>query len=385
MRYLALIVAVVCCGQQSSGPPAQPPLPHLQRPSIAWDQNTLRKVSTGSGIRYSGYARLVQLADQSLLAVYEADGSVVVVSSTDLGDTWSSPTVVAARQEGINMAVPDILELADRSVLVCYNPRPYLIDTSRKFGIRTKRSTDSGKTWQQERLLYEAGHTFENGCWEPVARQLPDGEILLFFANEGIYTSSNEQNISMLRSTDGGLTWTQEPQIVSFRAGSRDGMPVPLLLRNGRDLVFAIEDNGLRNFKPFIVHSTVEQRFSAPVPGSSPDRWYALAEPIPDETYAGAPYLRQLPTGQTLLSYQGTEGRTNKMGNAEMKVVIGDEQARNFSSKSVPFAIPADRSGLWNSLSVLADSSIVALTSTNAYSNNGSVEVWMIKGRLKYY
>lgn len=380
---LSLAAALLCCSQQTTTP-TTPAKPLLKPPTtqIVWDQSTLRKVSTGTGVRYSGYARLVQLRDQSLLAVYEADGSVVTVSSADLGKSWSVPTVVAARQEGINMAVPDMLVLADGSILVCYNPRPYQIDPSRHFAIRTKRSTDVGKTWRDERLLYEAGHTFENGCWEPAAVQLPSGEIQLFFANEGIYTNSNEQNISMLRSGDGGLTWSKEPQIVSFRAGSRDGMPVPLLLQNGRDLVFSIEDNGLRNFKPYLIHSTVARGWSAPVPGSSPDRWYALSGPIDDDIYAGAPYLRQLPTGQTLLSYQGTEGRINKIGNAEMKVVVGDDQARNFGRKSVPFAIPADKSGLWNSLSILADGTIVALTSTNAYSDDGAVEVWIVKGKL---
>ncbi len=387
MRHIAqlfsLAAALLCCSHQTTETPTPPkPLPKPPTAQIVWDQSTLRKVSSGTGVRYSGYARLVQLRDQSLLAFYEADGSIVTVRSNDLGQSWSAPTVVAARQEGINMAVPDMLVLADGSILVCYNPRPYQIDPSRHFAIRTKRSTDGGKTWRDERLLYEAGHTFENGCWEPAAVQLPSGEIQLFFANEGIYINSNEQNISLLRSGDGGLTWSKEPQIVSFRAGSRDGMPVPLLLQNGRDLVFSIEDNGLHNFKPYLIHSTVARDWSAPVPGSSPYRWYALSEPIDDDIYAGAPYLRQLPTGQTLLSYQGTEGRINKIGNAEMKVVIGDAEARNFGRKSVPFAIPADKSGLWNSLSILADGTIVALTSTNAHSDDGAVEVWIVKGKL---
>ncbi|WP_198174840.1 sialidase/neuraminidase family protein [Spirosoma arboris] len=357
----------------------------LSKPGqIIWDQKTLRKVSAGSLVRYSGYARLIQLHDQSLLAVYEAAGSVVAVKSTDLGDSWSAPIVIAPRQDGINMAVPDVLELRDHSILVCYNPRPYKIDPSRRFGIRTKKSYDGGQSWQDERLLYEAGFDFKNGCWEPAAIQLPNGEIQLFFANEGIYQTSNEQNISLLRSTDNGLSWTETPSIVSFRAGSRDGMPAPLLLKNGRDIVFAIEDNGFRNFKPYLIHSTIGQNWHQPVSGTSPDRWYALAEPISDTLYAGAPYLKQLPTGETLLSYQGTENRINRLENAEMKVVIGDSQARNFSQKSVPFVIPAGKSGLWNSLSILADSTIIALTSTNGYSSKGEVEVWMIKGRLTH-
>lgn len=378
------VLSLVCAGPQSTEQPTAQgrPLPPTERGQIIWDQGTLRKVSTGSGVRYSGYARLIQRPDRTLLAVYEADGSVVSVSSADMGNSWSVPTVIAARQDGMNMAVPDVLQLADGSILVCYNPRPTKIDPVRRFGIRTRKSYDGGLTWRDERLLYEAGYQFANGCWEPSAIQLPSGEIQLFFANEGVYPTTDEQNISMLRSMDNGLTWSNEPQIVSFRAGKRDGMPVPLLLKNGRDVVFAIEDNGTRTFKPYLIRSPLVQNWSSTIPGNSPDRWYALAEPMPNSIYAGAPHLRQLPTGETLLSYQGTEERINRIGNARMSVVIGDEQARHFGRRSIPFSIPANKSGLWNSLSVLSDSSIVALTSTNAYSVNGEVDVWLVKGRL---
>jgi hypothetical protein len=168
---------------------------------------------------------------------------------------------VAEKQDGINMAVPDKLELNDGSILVCYNPRPFDIHPSRKFGIRSKKSYDGGNTWEDERLLYEAGHEFENGCWEPSAVQLPDGEIQLFFADEGPYTHSSEQNISLLRSHDNGMSWTTTPEIVSFRAGSRDGMPVPILLKNKRETAIAIEDNGFQNFKPYIIKSLADFRW----------------------------------------------------------------------------------------------------------------------------
>jgi len=350
---------------------------------IAWDYSTQRKVSAaGTGANYSGYARITQLRDKSLLCIYEADGSVLAVKSINAGASWSAPVTVAARQNGFNMTVPDILELSDGSLLACYNPRPYEVNPSRRFAIRTKKSYDGGATWQEDRLLYEAGYQFENGCWEPSAIQLPDGEIQLFFANEGPYTYSDEQNISLLRSKDNGLTWTKDPEIASFRAGNRDGMPVPLLLQNGNEIVLSIEDNGSGNFKPYTIRSTIANNWSAPVDAGSPDRNYALAEKINDHVYAGAPYLRQLPTGETILSYQGTEGRTNKLENAEMNVAIGNSEAQNFNRKTSPFSIPANKSGLWNSLAVLDDNTVVALTSTNAYSSAGNTEVWMIKGHV---
>jgi hypothetical protein len=363
-------------------------LPNITKPSvggirIAWDYTTLKRVSPlNAGIKYAGYPRLIQLHDRSLICVFEADGHVLVVKSSDTGNTWSEPIHVADPENAVNMAVPDIIELADHSLLASYNLRPVIIDPSRHFAIKTKKSYDGGLTWKDERTLYQAGYQFENGCWEPSAIQLPSGEIQLFFANERVYTSTDEQNISMLRSSDGGLTWSANPQIVSFRPGKRDGMPCPLLLKNGKDIVFSIEDNGFTTFKPYTIRSTVENNWSVTVGANSRDRNYALTDKIADNIYAGAPYLRQLKTGETILSYQGTEDRINSMNFSEMKVVVGDDKGLNFNRKTVPFNIAANKSGLWNSVSVLHDNTVVALTGTSNYTSNNAAEIWMIKGHV---
>jgi hypothetical protein len=353
--------------------------PPVEGIRIAWDHGTLSKVSAAGG----GYARLIKLDDNSLICVYEVAGSTVCVKRVDGGKTWSEPIVIAPRENGVAMAVPDILQLKDQSLLACYNPRPGRgADTSKHFGIKTKKSYDGGQTWTDERMLYQADNKFDNGCWEPSAIQLPDGDIQLYFANEGEYRTSNEQNISMVSSKDGGLTWTTKPKIVSFRPHSRDGMPVPVLLNNGKEIVYAIEDNGFKNFKPYIIRSTVDKSWPKTVGANDANRTYALANKIQDSIYAGAPYLRQLKTGETILSYQGTEGRMNDMNHSEMKVVIGDDHAMNFSRKTVPFKLAPEKSGLWNSLSVLDDNTVVALTSTNNYSAGRGGEVWMIEGHV---
>ncbi|MES2454581.1 MAG: family 43 glycosylhydrolase [Bacteroidota bacterium] len=365
----------------STTAPQRQSLP-VDSPQIVWDQSTIKKVSSSAGgERYCGYARMIQLQDKSLIVVYEASGNVVCVKSTDRGDTWSEPISIAQKDAGVNMSVPDILQLKDRSLLICYNPRPSRNTVDKRFGIRTKKSTDGGLTWTDERLVYEAGDTFGNGCWEPAAIQLPNGEVQLFFANEGPYSESNEQEISIVRSADQGLSWTAKPQRVSFRAGKRDGMPVPVLLNNGKEIAFAIEDDGSGNFKPYIIKNTLTENWSNPVLADSKNRHPALRQALDKDTYAGAPYLTQMKTGETILSYQGTEGRTNKMEFADMKVVVGDENALNFGGKSTPFVIPAGKSCLWNSLCVLDDNTIVALTSTNAFSNR--TEIYMVRGRLK--
>jgi hypothetical protein len=357
---------------------AQDVKPAIGGSRIGWDFSTLTRVSSGRG----GYARMIQLQDKSLICVYETDGNIVAVKSYNEGKTWSAETIIAPKADRVNMSVPDILQLKDLSILVCYNPRPQRgSDTSEHFAIKTKKSYDNGQTWTDERTLYQADHLFENGCWEPSAIQLPGGQIQLFFANEGPYRKSNEQEISMTRSNDNGLSWTTA-QSVSFRPHSRDGMPVPVLLQNGREIAYAIEDNGFKNFKPYIIRSTLKNDWAKTVGANDENRNYALADEIPDSIYAGAPYLRQLKTGETILSYQGTEGRINNMNHSEMKVVIGDDHATNFNRKTVPFKLAAGKSGLWNSLSVLNEYTVVALTSTNNYSAGHGSEVWMIEGHI---
>ncbi|OYX25125.1 MAG: hypothetical protein B7Z06_07805 [Flavobacteriales bacterium 32-35-8] len=346
---------------------------------LNWNYSSQTKISSGI------YSRVIQLNDNSLMAVYEVAGNVAVRKSTDLGVTWSAEKIVFSKVNGVNMATPDILQLDDNSILICYNPRPSNTntDTSKKFAIKTIKSYDGGVTWIDDRLLFEASYSFEDGCWEPAAIQLPNGEIQLFFSNESIYTSSNEQNISILRSQDRGLTWTTTPQPISFRIGKRDGMPSPIILNNTEDIVFSIEDNFTQTFKPYTIRSSISENWPSVIDGSSSKRDYALLEPIANNIYAGAPYLDQLSTGETILSYQGAENRAgNDLQHSVMKVTIGDNNAYNFTKKTEPFNIPSNFSGLWNSVSVLNDDTVIAVTSTHGLSSANQSEVWMIKGHV---
>jgi hypothetical protein len=353
--------------------------------TIVWEAASKKRLAPESGrsIGYCGYPRMIQLYDKTLVCVYEVSGgNIECIKSGDKGNTWSAPVIVATRQNGINMAVPEIIELQDHSLLVSYNPRPSPIDSTRHFGIRTKKSYNGGLTWMDERLLYEAGSKFENGCWEPAQIQLPSGEVQLFFSNEGVYTKSNEQNISIFRSYDNGLTWTAQPQIVSFRSGKRDGMPVPVLSIDKKEILCSIEDNAVGQFKPSIIRASLKDNWRTLNNGKGDNRNRALKEKLSNDIYAGAPYLRQLTTGETILSYQSTEGRNKNWTNACMNVVVGNAKGKNFAGKNIPFDVPVNKSGLWNSLCILDDNTIIALTSTNAFAL-GATEVWMIKGHIK--
>ena len=357
--------------------------PVISHSEIMWDTATLKRIAPPDSSAF--YPRMIQLKNGSLLAVYATSGNVTGVRSNDGGQNWTSPKLIAARRDKVNMDTPDLIQLKDGTIIICYSSRPQGAlrgdpDSTKKFDVRIQTSKDNGISWQEEKILYEAGYSFKDGCWEPAMLQLPSGEIQLFFSDEGIYTKTNEQNISMLRSFDNGSTWSAKPQIVSFRKGSRDGMPVPIWLNNERKVVIAIEDRGNRNFKPYTIRSSTNGQWHKIAGGEDKERLYALVNPIKDSIYAGAPYLRQLSTGETILSYQSTEGRQkNKDNNAVMHVAIGDKEAKNFGHVSTPFPVPEGYHALWNSVSVLKGDTVVALTSTNGYSRNRS-EIWMIKG-----
>jgi hypothetical protein len=356
--------------------------PAVEGIRIAWDYNSLVQVSDKNNTDYNGYARLVQLNDKKLICTYESSGAILVKTSSDYGSTWSAPITIVSGNTLVNMTTPDILQLKDNSILICYNPRPIAGNGIAKFSINTIKSYDGGLTWKENQIVYEASSEFENGCWEPSALQIPSGEIQLFFSNENVYRNSNEQNISLIRSSNNGLTWSTTPEIVSFRAGKRDGMPSPILLKNQTEIVFSIEDNGVENqFKPYIIRNSITENWKQTVDANSNNRNYALEEVLSNPIYAGAPYLSQISTGEVLMSYQGTENRaTNDINNADMKVVIGTNEAKNFNRKSTPFLLSSGKSALWNSIKVLDDDTVVALTTTNQFSN--SSQIWMIKGRV---
>jgi hypothetical protein len=237
-------------------------------------------------------------------------------------------------------------------------------------------SDDSGVTWGGPKRVFEAGRTQFEGCWEPAPLQFPDGEIQIYFANEASYTYSSDQEISVISSNDNGRSW-KGPKTLSFRSGSRDGMPVPALLKDGKTVVLAIEDNGLNGtMKPVILRDNVESRWQKSIiTGMSKQRESALLNPLPKDVYAGAPYICCMPSGLTLLSIQSRERRPYE----EPAVYIGDAQARNFKNRTFPLKLEPGVEGSWNSLFVKSADTVTLISTTKI---NGRGGIWAIDGKV---
>ena len=161
-----------------------------------------------------------------------------------------------------------------------------------------------------------------------------------------------------------------------------------LVLKNREEIVMVIEDNGYDlSFKPSIIRTSLSNPWSEVITANSLNREFAFLKIFPQKIGlgSGAPYLAQHPGGPTILVCQSRYKRTNtgSLDNSVPLVTVGDDKARNFDFFSQPFSIPNKKHGFWNSVTVLSNGDIIVLTTTDGFSENGSEEVWMIRGRLK--
>jgi len=338
--------------------------------TVKWDASTLVLIERGGN-----YGRVIRLKDRSLLCSYDLGGRIHVKHSKDDGKTWGQRAFVADYEYG-NATNAELLELSDGRILCMFNERPS--NHQDRFAIAVVESADKGMEWSNKRRIYEAGRTSGDGCWEPAGIQLPDGEVQIYFANEAPYRDTDEQEITMMRSRDRGKTWGS-PTAICFRQGHRDGMPVPLVLKGQRDIAVAIEDNGLAGpaFKPTIVHTSLNANWAdGPVGPRSPNRWPALADPLPPRVNAAAPYLCQFGTGETLLSFQMKD---DSRVQPHMVVAVGDDQAKHFSQLSVPFTVGPETACLWNSLFIKSGAVVTAVSHTTI---DGILGLWAVDGVL---
>lgn len=375
MKHIPIIAALLLTISLSlSGQRVTP----YQGSRLFWDMNSQTTVFTSGN-----YCRMIELQDGRLLAVAEALGGISITFSSNKGDTWSTPRLIASPPEKIFYAVPDVIQLEDGSILIGINPRPSTpYSADRLFGIRVVRSTDKGESWSEPTYVFDAQHTFNDGCWEPAFLELPSGEVQCYFANENEYTTNNDQNISMCRSFDKGQTWS-EPVTICYRPGARDGMPAPLLLHDQSEIVVIIEDNGWPgrgNFAATTVRNSLQDNWTKGYIGAvSPYRKMIFETIPPVSIVSAAPYIRKLPWGETVASYQSNENRNSlDLQYFDMQVLVGDERAQNFKAKSAPFSLGNDKHSIWNSVSVIDTGIVVALGSIGV--PNGRNDVVMIKG-----
>jgi hypothetical protein len=134
--------------------------------------------------------------------------AIRVNKSSDGGRTWGAPvTLMEDLSSGFNFDKPSIT--ADPGnvnyVYAIWNrsDQGQRFSRSQTFFTRT---TDGGRTWEPARAIYTPGN--DNGSLGDQIVVRPDGTLLDFFAEQLQHGTREDFRLSVLRSTDRGVTWS---------------------------------------------------------------------------------------------------------------------------------------------------------------------------------
>lgn len=351
--------------------------------SNAWKNSVLEAdsryqvvLSAGSlDCAYPNYPRVKKLANGKYLLLYMETTSATdcyYALSDDL-KTWKNMGYIFKRKDNSNKYKnPDAVVLDNGDVLAVANYQGK--------AIVMRRSTDNALTWGAEQTL------FAGGSMEPSILQIRSGEhkgeIQVYYTkcntSRGYSHGYGDSGTGIIRSTDGGRTWVnEEKKIIRQYTGiwplsyeyegksyTGDGQPiytdqmaVGVELNGGRGIAVACESRFVSTYKLTMAYNS--------------DNW---TEPRPDDAQASypskrwdnwasgaGPYLRQFPSGETLLSYRVSNTFVTRMGNSI---------AREFDKSPVRKMFPISGGGCWGSLE-LDDSHVMIGAYPYGYDRGG--------------
>ena len=353
-----------------------------ERSSLKMMYSTLQTMGKDDGYRYPHYARIRKMADGSYIQMWQTpsdedvnagskNGKDVYYSLSNDFMTWTVPTELFKSKyvyydifnrdtrhysngNGIVLSNGDFLAVVCFRAPEIYNNEEY---TSYQ-GLAIKRSTDCGKSWSTEQIIY-------NGpCWEPHLMEVEEGVIHCYFAESRPWISGSHSGTSLIISEDGGSSWTPAAGNEPYRVMRKkwysekddayfytDQMAVGIKLNGTSQLAFAVECVDSRNM------SNQETLSSSVVYSPENGQWNYLQG---DEEAAcsrqdklgsgGAPYLVQFHSGETIFAYSAAS-------DYKMYYKVGDDKASDFTSKSrllLPYK------GSWGGLEIETSHTVLA-------------------------
>ncbi|MBE6640117.1 MAG: exo-alpha-sialidase [Ruminococcaceae bacterium] len=322
------------------------------------------------------YTRLKQLPDGSYILLYndEHNGKGVRMLRSEDGVNWGEYSTVFAQYSDKVYANPDALVLQNGDILCCAAWRhtgSYYRNPS-KGGISIKRSTDNGKTWGKEQVIFIGIN------WEPYMLQLRSGEIQIYWTNTTCYVLPSCNNTStgtaILRSYDNGYTWTGDlskvysGQVVAKQATElidgvqfyTDQMPVAVELQNGT-IALALESRLNRNntYRITMAYSSDNWAESIPLDGEGP------ADKLTNHFVGTAPYIAQFPSGEVILRYSRLNTST---------LHLADPTGHNFTTKTVKL----DNMKYWGCIELVDNKHTAVVCSTTRYNEGKENELFRL-------
>lgn len=362
-----------------------------ERSSLKMMYSTLQTMGKEEGYRYPHYARIRKMSDGSYIQMWQTpsdadvnagskNGKDVYYSLSNDFTTWNEPAELFKSKSvyydtfnrdtrhysngnGIVLSNGDFLAVACFRTPEIYNDESY----KSYQGIAIKRSTDCGKSWSTEQIIY-------NGpCWEPHLMEVEQGVIHCYFAESRPWISGSHSGTSLVVSNDGGTTWTPSVGSDPYRVMRKkwysekddtyfytDQMAVGIQLNGTAQLAFAVECVDSRNA------SNKETNSTSVVYSPEDGQWdylegdeEASCERLDKVGTGGAPYLVQFHSGETLLTY--SDPSDNKM-----YYKIGNELAGDFS-QTARLVLPYK--GSWGGMEMESPHSVLA----TRYSSENSI------------
>jgi BNR repeat protein len=260
----------------------------------------------------------IRLADGRVLVVYREGlghvrsvGRIVAAESSDEGATWSEPRVIVDTL--YDDRDPMLVQLTSGDILLSWFQIDWSIEPWECPAVLVARSADGGATWEEPVVVgsamrqeteelwhrFRAGHIVAHGQ----ILELPDGDLLA--PVYGVFPGEECHSASVVRSTDGGLTWPAENEVVIGRKPGQEYLePVLTLLPGGQVTALLRTDEEAELTR-------------------SDDNGRTWTEPAPCGLHASSADTLTLSDGSVLLAYGDVSKRFNE-GRPTVATVITD-------------------------------------------------------------
>lgn len=242
-------------------------------------------------------------------------------------------------------------------------------------GLSMKRSTDGGITWSEEKVLYKTI------VWEPYAFQLPSGEVQVYFTDSDHDWVIPSSGTSMLRSLDRGQTWTTQCQVIrQYRATTtrKDGTPGVRKVWTDQMPSACLLGDG-KTILAAVESQDSTDHYKITLVKDETNFATTLTGDMTGPVYrydnfrsGGGPYLAHFPSGETALSFQG------KYFNVQLG--LSDFASIAKARPDQPF--PNHRS-LWGSTEVIGSHTLFA-TAPDISQSGKSATIDLCKMRLNH-
>ncbi|MBR1632666.1 MAG: exo-alpha-sialidase [Bacteroidales bacterium] len=344
------------------------------------------------GYKYLDYPRIKTLPDGSYIMFYQSrdqqknkDHMGVFSAFSKDGRTWQRgpdvwSTIPVTDPEGCEntryYATCDAIILQNGEMLAFAQFR--LGEKSLKYrqtwGCAMKRSTDLGKTWGEETVL------FRDRVWEPYAIQLPSGEIQLYITHTNHDWEQPLTDITIMRSFDNGHSWTTNSPGLRFADGTSKAarksvdmpapwaeetthftsqMPTAILLHDGKTIMTCNESVKVVPKRHLMLSMGWND---ASWPQGSLKGQEEGPEIIEKHFVGGsAPYFAQFNSGETVLSYTGNWWYMR----------TGNERGTDIPTAK--FFSPVKVMARWGNIHVEDDHTLLA-TSASVHQENGLIK-----------